>query len=332
MCHIKYADHEREFHTGSVKARVTNDRHRNPHDPNPSSSPCLTSERGESGGQIPSTIRVEKERYTPERERGDYGQRQRRWSRSPSEGRECLTHRQGSSSVSGSPVPSTSGTSTPRRGRRQLPQTPATPRPHITYSPVIRKPVGTPPSGPQSRLPTPTQRRFSPPVPEPSVPPHHGSGRRARWCPGSSESAPGDNFYDYERCEPPAYEPNPGQGNPHPHNPAPHPRSPRTAYPAGARHMPNGYRSSSPSPQRPPHSAPHKPPHPRGPRKGLHEPYNKMTKATVLVKGPQKSGQLHCLENGDLTHALLDWTGAVYRKNPPTFWVKLMSFIICVYC
>ncbi|XP_046700556.1 voltage-dependent P/Q-type calcium channel subunit alpha-1A-like, partial [Silurus meridionalis] len=200
------------------------------------------------------------------RERGDYGQRQRRWSRSPSEGRECLTHRQGSSSVSGSPVPSTSGTST-----RQLPQTPATPRPHITYSPVIRKPVGTPPSGPQSRLPTPTQRRFSPPVPEPSVPPHHGSGRRARWCPGSSESAPGDNLYDYERCEPPAYEPNPGQGNPHPHNPAPHPRSPRTAHPAGARRMPNGYRSSSPSPQRPPHSAPHKPPHPRGPRKGLHE-------------------------------------------------------------
>ncbi|MCJ8739720.1 hypothetical protein PDJAM_G00050520 [Pangasius djambal] len=219
---------------------------------------------------------VEKERYTPERERGDYGHRQRRWSRSPSEGRECLTHRQGSSSVSGSPVPSTSGTSTPRRGRRQLPQTPATPRPHVTYSPVVRKPVGTPPSGPQSRLPTPTQRRFSPPVPEPPVPPHHGSGRRARWCPGSSESAPGDGFYDFERCEPPAYEPNPGQGNPHPHNPPPHPRSPRTARPPGARRMPNGYRSSSPSPQRhaPPHSAPHKPPHPRGPRKGLHEPYS----------------------------------------------------------
>ncbi|KAI5086989.1 voltage-dependent P/Q-type calcium channel subunit alpha-1A isoform X20, partial [Silurus meridionalis] len=190
---------------------------------------------------------------------------------------------QGSSSVSGSPVPSTSGTSTPRRGRRQLPQTPATPRPHNTYSPVIRKPVGTLSSGPQSRLPTPTQRRFSPPVPEPSVPPHHGSGRRARWCPGSSESAPGDNFYDYERCEPPAYEPNPGQGNPHPHNPAPHPRSPRTAHPAGARRMPNGYRSSSPSPQRPPHSAPHKPPHPRGPRKGLHEPYMRGAEGLQVV-------------------------------------------------
>uniref|UniRef100_W5KTZ6 Voltage-dependent P/Q-type calcium channel subunit alpha-1A n=1 Tax=Astyanax mexicanus TaxID=7994 RepID=W5KTZ6_ASTMX len=42
---------------------------------------------------------IEKERYTPERERGEYGHRQprdrdRRWSRSPSEGRECLTHRQ----------------------------------------------------------------------------------------------------------------------------------------------------------------------------------------------------------------------------------------------
>ncbi|KAJ0001017.1 hypothetical protein NQD34_006037 [Periophthalmus magnuspinnatus] len=81
---------------------------------------------------------VDKERYVPERERPDRGEyphkhsrdrdRERRWSRSPSEGRECLTHRQGSSSVSGSPVPSTSGTSTPRRGRRQLPQTPATPR------------------------------------------------------------------------------------------------------------------------------------------------------------------------------------------------------------
>ncbi|XP_047656747.1 voltage-dependent P/Q-type calcium channel subunit alpha-1A isoform X24 [Tachysurus fulvidraco] len=223
---------------------------------------------------------VEKEHYTPERERGDYGHRQRRWSRSPSEGRECLTHRQGSSSVSGSPVPSTSGTSTPRRGRRQLPQTPATPRPHVTYSPVVRKPVGTPPSGPQSRLPTPTQRRFSPPVPDPSVPSHHGSGRRPRWGPGSSDGAPGDGFSDFERgnhgCEPPAYEPNPGQGNPHPHNPPPHPRSPRTARPPGARRMPNGYRSSSPSPQQhaPPHSASHKPPHPRGPRKGLHEPYS----------------------------------------------------------
>uniref|UniRef100_A0A8C1I422 Voltage-dependent P/Q-type calcium channel subunit alpha-1A n=1 Tax=Cyprinus carpio carpio TaxID=630221 RepID=A0A8C1I422_CYPCA len=156
---------------------------------------------------------LDKEHYGHERERGDYGHRQsrerdHRWSRSPSEGRECLTHRQGSSSVSGSPVPSTSGTSTPRRGRRQLPQTPATPRPHVTYSPVVRNPPGP--------------------------------------------------------------EPPPVQGNPHPHSPR---TSRHSTPPQGQPHlrrMPNGYRSSSP----PPHQGTHKPPHPRGPRKGLHEPYS----------------------------------------------------------
>uniref|UniRef100_A0A8C1R9Z6 Voltage-dependent P/Q-type calcium channel subunit alpha-1A n=1 Tax=Cyprinus carpio TaxID=7962 RepID=A0A8C1R9Z6_CYPCA len=175
---------------------------------------------------------LDKENYGHERERGDYGQRgsrerDRRWSRSPSEGRECLTHRQGSSSVSGSPVPSTSGTSTPRRGRRQLPQTPATPRPHVTYSPVVRKPIGgTPPPG-------------HPPGPEPPLPPpHHGSPRSARHATSRHSTPP--------------------QGQPHP------------------RRMPNGYRSSSPSPHHhtPAHPGTHKPPHPRGPRKGLHEPYS----------------------------------------------------------
>ncbi|XP_037400628.1 voltage-dependent P/Q-type calcium channel subunit alpha-1A isoform X5 [Pygocentrus nattereri] len=237
---------------------------------------------------------MEKERYTPERERGEYGhrpprERDRRWSRSPSEGRECLTHRQGSSSVSGSPAPSTSGTSTPRRGRRQLPQTPATPRPHVTYSPVVRKPVATPPSGPQTRLPTPT------PPHHPLPPSHHGSPRHGRWCPGTSEGTVmmgdggfyDDQDYDFGRHEPPAYDQSPpAQGNPHhPHN-SPHPRSPRTSrhvpvqqgqsVPPPARRMPNGYRSSSPSPHHhpPAHPGPHKPPHPRGPRKGLHEPYS----------------------------------------------------------
>ncbi|KAL7861238.1 hypothetical protein AOLI_G00175870 [Acnodon oligacanthus] len=237
---------------------------------------------------------MEKERYTPERERGEYGhrpprERDRRWSRSPSEGRECLTHRQGSSSVSGSPAPSTSGTSTPRRGRRQLPQTPATPRPHVTYSPVVRKPVATPPSGPQTRLPTPT------PPHHPLPPSHHGSPRHGRWCPGTSEGTVmvgdggfyDDQDYDFGRHEPPAYDQSPpAQGNPHhPHN-SPHPRSPRTSRhvpiqqgqsaPPPARRMPNGYRSSSPSPHHhpPAHPGPHKPPHPRGPRKGLHEPYS----------------------------------------------------------
>ncbi|XP_028843660.1 voltage-dependent P/Q-type calcium channel subunit alpha-1A-like isoform X6 [Denticeps clupeoides] len=263
---------------------------------------------------------MDKERYGPER--GDYGHRQprerdRRWSRSPSEGRECMTHRQGSSSVSGSPVPSTSGTSTPRRGRRQLPQTPATPRPHVTYSPVVRRPTSTPPGGPPSRLPTPTMRRFSPSGPETPPPPpahhhpppptaptssssHHSSprsGHQGRWVPPPPEGVEGDGcFYDddpdyeyRERHEPPAYEQSPTQGNPHPHShPHSHPRSPRTTRhaapapqqaPPVPRRLPNGYRSSSPSPHHhgalPPHPGTHKPPHPRGPRgKGLHEPYS----------------------------------------------------------
>ncbi|XP_067088821.1 voltage-dependent P/Q-type calcium channel subunit alpha-1A [Osmerus mordax] len=307
---------------------------------------------------------IDKERYVPERERGEYSHRhsrdrdherdrERRWSRSPSEGRECMTHRQGSSSVSGSPVPSTSGTSTPRRGRRQLPQTPATPRPHVTYSPVVRKAMATPPGGvlPQGRLPAPAPRRFSPEPPQgPPPPAPHGSPRQSRqppphWGDGSRGSLEGDGCfynqdYNYEReppprHEPPAYEQSLApQGNPHPlthplplpppHNhpqplpqphlagnphsqpqphPVPHPQphpqpqphrtSPRTSrhapplitaipggpgQPPAPRRLPNGYRSSSPSSHHhgPPHPATHKipPPHPRGPRKGLHEPYS----------------------------------------------------------
>ncbi|XP_035763902.1 voltage-dependent P/Q-type calcium channel subunit alpha-1A-like isoform X2 [Neolamprologus brichardi] len=303
---------------------------------------------------------VDKERYVAERG-GEYvhrhsrdhdreRERDRRWSRSPSEGRDCVTHRQGSSSVSGSPVPSTSGTSTPRRGRRQLPQTPATPRPHVTYSPVVRKAMPTPPGVAQGRpsAPAPAPRRFSPEPSQGQGPPpaglqlgHHGTPRHQpplRWgdTGGGGGSIEGDgcfynqDYQDYEpHHEPPAYEPNPMQGgNPHPHAnhplpppsqpqqhnphplppPQPHPvnnphpqpsrTSPRTVHhapppttaltgpvqgqvqSAAQRRLPNGYRSSSPSTHvhGPPHTGPHKVPppagHPRGPRKGLHEPYS----------------------------------------------------------
>uniref|UniRef100_A0A672NEA8 Voltage-dependent P/Q-type calcium channel subunit alpha-1A n=1 Tax=Sinocyclocheilus grahami TaxID=75366 RepID=A0A672NEA8_SINGR len=196
------------------------------------------------------------------------------------------------SSVSCSPVPSTSGTSTPRRGRRQLPQTPATPRPHVTYSPVVRKPIGgTPPPGQQNRLPAPTSRRFSPPGPEPPLPPHHHpspphhgsprSTRHAHWGPGPVESVEGDGFYDdqdyeFNHHKPPSYEQSPVQGNPHPHSPK---TSRHSTPPQGQPHprrMPNGYRSPSPHHHTPTptHQGTHKPPHPRGPRKGLHEPYS----------------------------------------------------------
>uniref|UniRef100_A0A3P9KDD1 Voltage-dependent P/Q-type calcium channel subunit alpha-1A n=1 Tax=Oryzias latipes TaxID=8090 RepID=A0A3P9KDD1_ORYLA len=225
------------------------------------------------------------------------------------------------SSVSGSPVPSTSGTSTPRRGRRQLPQTPAVPRPHVTYSPAVRKPSYGPPG--QGRLRSPSPRHFSPPdhdrgyhhrpssrhasphhvgsssrhgsprSPRRQSPrsPLHGSPRsphRSRWSgppPGDSLEGDGSFYerdYEYEQHhEPPAYEQSLSHGNPHPHggNPHPHPRSPRTARHGPLpppRRVPNGYRSSSPSPQRRgPQGAPHhRPVHARGPRKGLHEPYS----------------------------------------------------------
>uniref|UniRef100_A0A3Q2FT87 Voltage-dependent P/Q-type calcium channel subunit alpha-1A n=1 Tax=Cyprinodon variegatus TaxID=28743 RepID=A0A3Q2FT87_CYPVA len=269
---------------------------------------------------------MDKERY----DRHEYQHRHphdRHWSRSPSEGPDGRGHRQGSSSVSGSPVPSTSGTSTPRRGRRQLPQTPAVPRPHVTYSPAVRKPLYGPP-GP-GRLRSPSPRHFSPPdhdrgyhqrPPSRHASPHHGgsssrhgsprsprhqsphsplhgsprSPHRNRWSgppPGDSLEGDGPFYerdYEYERHhEPPAYEQSLSHGNPHSHggNPHPHPRSPRTARHGPPppphphpRRVPNGYRSSSPSPQRrgPPGAAPphHRPPHPRGPRKGLHEPYS----------------------------------------------------------
>ncbi|KAF3688019.1 Voltage-dependent P/Q-type calcium channel subunit alpha-1A Brain calcium channel I [Channa argus] len=272
---------------------------------------------------------MDKERYGPDRH--DYPPRhphERQWSRSPSEGPDGRGHRQGSSSVSGSPVPSTSGTSTPRRGRRQLPQTPAVPRPHVTYSPAVRKPSYGPP-GP-GRLRSPSPRHFSPPdhergyhhrPPSRQASPHHGgsssqhgsprsprhqsprsplhgsprSPHRGRWSgppPGDSLEGDGPFYerdYEYERHhEPPAYEQSLSHGAPHPHggNPHPHPRSPRTARHGPPppphphpRRVPNGYRSSSPSPHRrgPPGAPPHphhRPPHPRGPRKGLHEPYS----------------------------------------------------------
>ncbi|KAM9784218.1 voltage-dependent P/Q-type calcium channel subunit alpha-1A isoform 8-T8 [Syngnathus typhle] len=293
---------------------------------------------------------VDKERYAAERG-GDYArkhsrdrepdrerERDPRWSRSPSEGRDCVAHRQGSSSVSGSPVPSTSGTSTPRRGRRQLPQTPATPRPHVTYSPVVRKVV---PSQAAGRAPAPAPRRLSPEAPQSQVPMggvppgHHGVPRQGhhpplRWADADGGSIEGDGcFYNQNYVphhEAPAHEPGvnphphplaghplppPPQGqprnlhplpppNPHPLPLPPHPQPNRTSartvhhvppsanaatphqgqvQPGVQRRLPNGYRSSSPSTHLhgPQHSGPHKVPppggHPRGPRKGLHEPY-----------------------------------------------------------
>uniref|UniRef100_A0A803TVQ4 Voltage-dependent N-type calcium channel subunit alpha n=1 Tax=Anolis carolinensis TaxID=28377 RepID=A0A803TVQ4_ANOCA len=67
--------------------------------------------------------------------------------------------RKGSGSVNGSPLLSTSGASTPCRGRRQLPQTPLTPRPSITYKTANSSPVHFP--GYQTGLPTFSPGRLS---------------------------------------------------------------------------------------------------------------------------------------------------------------------------
>uniref|UniRef100_A0A7N6A178 Voltage-dependent N-type calcium channel subunit alpha n=1 Tax=Anabas testudineus TaxID=64144 RepID=A0A7N6A178_ANATE len=63
---------------------------------------------------------------------------------SPSEGQEIIHHPQmerGSGWVKGSPVALSSGSSTPSRGRRQLPQTPLTPRPGVAYKTASSSPV-----------------------------------------------------------------------------------------------------------------------------------------------------------------------------------------------
>ncbi|XP_059588284.1 voltage-dependent P/Q-type calcium channel subunit alpha-1A isoform X2 [Alligator mississippiensis] len=171
--------------------------------------------------------------------------RDRRWSRSPSEARDHPPPRQGSSSVSGSPVLSTSGTSTPRRGRRQLPQTPATPRPHVSYSPVVRKAA------------PPVPRRHPDPAPERPTAASPRSYRHAssRWQP--PDAPPGAHHSYYRGPE---------------FNETPHgtPRTCRaTASPSRhGRRLPNGYYHSQGHGHGPPKARP------AGSRHGLHEPYS----------------------------------------------------------
>ncbi|KAM6149110.1 voltage-dependent P/Q-type calcium channel subunit alpha-1A isoform 2-T2 [Erethizon dorsatum] len=250
----------------------------------------------------------DKERYGPERERPDHSRaraRDQHWSRSPSEGREPMALRQGSSSVSGSPAPSTSGTSTPRRGRRQLPQTPSTPRPHVSYSPVVRAP-----QQPQQGAARSGPRRYPGPVAEPLArerPPPGGHGGSRSPGPARSESprtcrhggarwpasgphppeAPRHRSYyrgsDYDEAD------GPGSGSggageeaaaapyeapPPPRHPASgagrSPRTPRAAGPACT--SPSRHGRRLPNGYYPVHGLAR----PAGPgsRKGLHEPYS----------------------------------------------------------
>uniref|UniRef100_A0A8C7SKM0 Voltage-dependent calcium channel type A subunit alpha-1 n=1 Tax=Oncorhynchus mykiss TaxID=8022 RepID=A0A8C7SKM0_ONCMY len=78
-------------------------------------------------------------------ERGQDPSQERKQSRSPSEGHAHVHHRQVGGNTSGSPGPPNSESSTPS-GRRQLPQTPSRPRPHISYSPLICRAHPSPPA------------------------------------------------------------------------------------------------------------------------------------------------------------------------------------------
>uniref|UniRef100_A0A8C3NM27 Voltage-dependent P/Q-type calcium channel subunit alpha-1A n=1 Tax=Geospiza parvula TaxID=87175 RepID=A0A8C3NM27_GEOPR len=123
---------------------------------------------------------------------------------------------QGSSSVSGSPVLSTSGTSTPRRTRRQLPPTPATPRPHVSYSPAARRPPA---------------RRAAPRRPRPPPPPPPAEPRPARPAAAASRWPPATPSRRCRRTDAPPRAPRatgtPGGGGPSPPRPG--------------RRLPNGY-------------------------------------------------------------------------------------------
>uniref|UniRef100_A0A8C5U9T3 Voltage-dependent R-type calcium channel subunit alpha n=1 Tax=Malurus cyaneus samueli TaxID=2593467 RepID=A0A8C5U9T3_9PASS len=74
----------------------------------------------------------------------------RRESRSPSEGRSQTPSRQGMGSLSESSIPSISDTSTPRRGRRQLPPVPPKPRPLLSYASMLRHAGDTSPPADES--------------------------------------------------------------------------------------------------------------------------------------------------------------------------------------
>ncbi|XP_045878778.1 voltage-dependent N-type calcium channel subunit alpha-1B isoform X2 [Meles meles] len=79
---------------------------------------------------------------------------------SPTAGQEPGPPRPGGGSVNGSPLLSASGASTPGRGgRRQLPQTPLTPRPSVTYKTANSSPVHF--AGAQTSLPTFSPGRLS---------------------------------------------------------------------------------------------------------------------------------------------------------------------------
>ncbi|XP_076854330.1 voltage-dependent N-type calcium channel subunit alpha-1B-like [Brachyhypopomus gauderio] len=93
---------------------------------------------------------------------------------SPGEAPDASFSKQGSGWAKGSPILLTSGASTPTRGRRQLPQTPLTPRPAVEYRTANSSPVSF--MGAQAMLPPPNPGRLSRGLSEHNALLHTGSG------------------------------------------------------------------------------------------------------------------------------------------------------------
>uniref|UniRef100_A0A8C7U6W7 Voltage-dependent N-type calcium channel subunit alpha n=1 Tax=Oncorhynchus mykiss TaxID=8022 RepID=A0A8C7U6W7_ONCMY len=157
---------------------------------------------------------------------------------SPSEVQEPNINKQGSGSVKGSPVMLTSGAITPSRGRRQLPQTPLTPRPGVTFKTANSSPVHFVSAQCGSGLPTLSPGRLSRGLSEHNALLHSGTSH----IPFPITRISSEPFLGYSHSDPQ------GQGSPYynlrdelmsPY--AARARSPRTARPQmrpGALHLP----------------------------------------------------------------------------------------------
>uniref|UniRef100_A0A8C7HWP4 Voltage-dependent N-type calcium channel subunit alpha n=1 Tax=Oncorhynchus kisutch TaxID=8019 RepID=A0A8C7HWP4_ONCKI len=157
---------------------------------------------------------------------------------SPSEVQEPNINKQGSGSVKGSPVMLTSGAITPSRGRRQLPQTPLTPRPGVTFKTANSSPVHFVSAQCGSGLPTLSPGRLSRGLSEHNALLHSGTSH----IPSPITRISSEPFLGYSHSDPQ------GQGSPYcnlrdelmsPY--AARARSPRTARPQmrpGALHLP----------------------------------------------------------------------------------------------
>ncbi|XP_063021435.1 voltage-dependent R-type calcium channel subunit alpha-1E isoform X2 [Melospiza melodia melodia] len=127
----------------------------------------------------PDISRCNSEERTPQAQ--EESPERRRESRSPSEGRSQTPSRQGMGSLSESSIPSISDTSTPRRGRRQLPPVPPKPRPLLSYASMLRHAGDTSPPADESEGGSPLlSSSLDPSAAGPAEPSSSPAGKQSR--------------------------------------------------------------------------------------------------------------------------------------------------------